>query len=219
MDSARLACWTLLVALIAGLNYVSRFVDSGSSNSRDEVYSWSAFTGGMIVYAIWLGLVLALASGRPNLLALRRPRVSWPRVAGYMVTGLVAIYVVGAIVSVIPLPESPSEEQGLTPTHWEPRYAAAFAANVALFAIVAPFVEELMFRGVGQSLLQFLGRWPPIVLVGTAFGLSHGLLEGLLVLIPFGIAVAWVRDRTDSVFPGMLIHAVFNGLALALSVA
>src|SRR5262249_59199508 len=91
-----------------------------------------------------------------------------------------------------------------------------FAANFVLFALVAPFVEELTFRGSGQSLLRFLGRWPSIVLVGIAFGLAHGLVEALLVLVPFGIALAWLRDRTDSVVPGMAVHALFNATALVL---
>jgi len=90
---------------------------------------------------------------------------------------------------------------------------------VVLFAVVAPIVEELTFRGLGQSLLAFLGRWPSILLVGLAFGLAHGLLEALLVLVPFGVALAWLRDRTDSVYPGMIVHALFNGIALAFSVA
>ena len=96
--------------------------------------------------------------------------------------------------------------------------SALFAANLVLFAVVAPVVEELTFRGVGQSLLGFLGRWPSIVLVGVAFGLAHGLVEALLVLVPFGMALAWLRDRTRSVLPGMVVHGVFNGLALAAAV-
>jgi membrane protease YdiL (CAAX protease family) len=206
------------VVLIAGLNYYSRFTDSGSSSGRDEIYSYSAFAGGILVYAVWLMLVFAIAAERIDLLALRRPRVSWGRAIGLAAAGFGVIYAVGAVVSFIPLPQDPSQEQGLTPTHWEPRYAGAFAANVVLFAVVAPFVEELMFRGLGQSLLRFLGRWPSIIIVGVAFGLSHGLLEALLVLVPFGIVVGYVRDRTDSVYPGMVLHAVFNGTALALSV-
>jgi membrane protease YdiL (CAAX protease family) len=98
---------------------------------------------------------------------------------------------------------------------WEPAHAGAFAANFVLFVAIAPFVEELTFRGAGQSLLRFLGQWPSIVLVGVAFGLAHGLLEALIVLVPFGIALAWLRDRTDSVVPGMFVHALFNGAALA----
>ena len=118
----------------------------------------------------------------------------------------------------LPLPQSPGKEQGITNVHWEPAHAGAFAANVVLFAVVAPFVEEMTFRGVGQSLLQFLGRAPSILLVGVAFGVTHGLLEALLVLVPFGIGLAWLRDRTESVIPGMLVHALFNGAALAAAV-
>ena len=212
----RLACWTALVASIAALNYYARFTSSTNAG-RDEVYSWSAFASGLIVYALWLGLVLAIAIDRGDLLALRRPR-SWGRALRIGIGVIVVVYVFEIFVSVLPLPQSPSKEQGLTPTHWEPAHAAAFAANVALFTIVAPIVEELMFRGLGQSLLRYLGRVPAILLVGAAFGVTHGLLEALVVLVPFGVALAYLRDRTDSVYPGMLVHASFNAVALAYAV-
>jgi membrane protease YdiL (CAAX protease family) len=215
VDRARLAGWTGLVTVIAALNYYGRF--SGSKSSGNEVYQYSAFAGGMVVYLIWLGAVLWIASGNWSLLALRRPS-SISRAAGLAVAAVAAIYVLEAIVSVIPLPESPGKEQGLAPTHWEPAHAGAFAANIVLFAVVAPIVEELTFRGLGQSLLAFLGQWPSILLVGLAFGLAHGLVEALLVLVPFGIALAWLRSRTDSVYPGMVVHALFNGVALAAAV-
>ncbi len=219
MDRARLAAWTGLVALLAALNYAARFSGSSStsSNAHNDVYSYSTFAGGLIVYLVWLGAVLWIAAGRRDLLALRLPR-SLPRAAGLAVAAVAAIYLIEAIVSVIPLPESPGKEQGLTPTHWEPAHAGAFAANVVLYALVAPVVEELTFRGLGQSLLAFLGRWPSIVVVGISFGLAHGLVEALLVLVPFGIALAWLRDRTKSVYPGMIVHGLFNGVALAVAV-
>jgi membrane protease YdiL (CAAX protease family) len=214
----RLSCWVALVAALATLNYASRFTGGGaSSNARNAVYSYATFANGLVVYLFWLGLVLAIAIDRRDLLALRHP-LSWPGAGRLAVAAVLAIYALEALVSTLPLPQSPSKEQGLTPTHWEPAHAGAFAANVVLFALVAPVVEELTFRGLGQSLLAFVGRWPSIVLVGIAFGIAHGLLEALLVLVPFGIALAWLRDRTQSVYPGMIVHALFNGIALALSV-
>ncbi len=219
MNRARLAAWTCLVGLLAVLNYAARFSGSSStsSNANNDVYSYSTFAGGLIVYLIWLGAVLWIAAGRRDLLALRLPR-SLSRAAGLAVAAVAAIYLIEAAVSVIPLPESPGKEQGLTPTHWEPSHAGAFAANVVLYALVAPVVEELTFRGLGQSLLAFLGRWPSIIVVGISFGLAHGLVEALLVLVPFGIALAWLRDRTKSVYPGMVVHGLFNGIALAAAV-
>jgi len=217
-NRVRLAFWTGFVLLIALANYAARFSGSASGGTtRNEVYSYSTFVGGVILYGIWLGIVLLIAIDRFDLLALRRPR-AWGSTLGLALGVIVAIYVWEAVVSVLPLPESPGKEQGLTPTHWEPTHAGAFAANVVLFAVIAPVVEELTFRGVGQSLLAFLGRTPSILVVGLAFGLAHGLLEALLVLVPFGMALAWLRDRTDSVYPGMVVHGLFNGLALGVAV-
>ena len=217
MTRVRLAAWTGLVAAIAGLNYYARFADSSSNSTHDEIYSWSNFVGGVIVYGVWLLFVVGIAADRRDLLALRRPR-SWGRGIAYGGGAIAGILITGAFVSLLPLPESPGNEQGLTPTQWEPRYAAAFVANLILFAVIAPIVEELMFRGLGQSLLQIFGRVPAILIVGVAFGASHGLVEGLLVLIPFGIFLAIVRDRTDSVYPGMLVHGLWNGSVLLLAV-
>jgi len=214
----RLACWAALVGAIAVLNYAARFSGSSATTSaRNAVYSYSTFAGGLVVYIFWLGLVLAIAIDRWDLLALRRP-LSWRRAAALALGAIVAVYVCEALVSLLPLPESPGKEQGLTPTHWEPSHAGAFAANVVLYALVAPLVEELTFRGLGQSLLQAFGRWQSIVVVGIAFGLAHGLVEALLVLVPFGIALAWLRDRTRSVYPGMIVHGLFNAIALAAAV-
>jgi hypothetical protein len=218
VSRARLAAWSGLIALLAAVNYYGRFSGSSTTShqSQNAVYSYGDFAGGLIVYGIWLAVVLGIANADRDLLALRRPH-SIGRAVRYAVTAIVAIYVVEALVSLLPI-ESPGKEQGLAPTHWEPAHAGAFAANVVLFAIVAPIVEELTFRGLGQSLLAFLGRWPSLVAVGITFGLAHGLVEALLVLVPFGIALAWIRNRTDSVYPGMVVHGLFNGIALAAAV-
>ncbi len=218
--TVRLAVWVAFVGLIALLNYVARFTGKGAGSkgiSHQEVYSYSTFAGGTVIYAIWLGIVLLICIDRFDLLALRRPR-SWGRALGLGCLVILAIFAWEIVVSNLPLPESPGKEQGITNVHWEPAHAGAFAANLVLFAAIAPFVEELTFRGAGQSLLSFLGRWPSIVLVGVAFGLAHGLLEALLVLVPFGIALAWLRDRTRSVVPGMFVHAFFNATALLVIV-
>jgi membrane protease YdiL (CAAX protease family) len=210
----RLGVWIALVASFAAAGYAVRF-SHARGTTHVSVYSFSTFAGGMIQYAAILGVVLLICINRFDLLALRRP-ASWRRSLALAAGVIVAILAWEAVVNLLPLPQSPGAEQGITDVHWESAHTAAFAANVFLFAIFGPFVEELTFRGAGQSLLRFLGRVPSILLVGVAFGLWHGLLEALLVLIPFGIALAWLRDRTDSVLPGYLVHALFNAAALAL---
>jgi membrane protease YdiL (CAAX protease family) len=211
----RLGFWVLLVGAVAALNYAA--YGTAQSNG-EEIYQWSSFANGAVFYAVVLGLTLLLAIERRDLLALRRPSVSLSlgaRVAG---GAILAILVWEWVVVQLPI-EDPGKEQGLTPTQWEPKHAAAFAANVLLFCVLAPFVEELLFRGLGQSLFRAtIGAVPAILVVGLAFGAWHGLLWALLVLVPFGWALAFIRERTDSVYPGMIVHALFNAFAIAAAV-
>ena len=221
-SQTRLAIWIFFVGLIAVLNYAARFSGGGGSGSgggvsHQEVYSYSTFAGGAVIYAVWLGIVLLIVVDRFDLLALRPPR-GWFRSLRLAASVVLAIFVWELVTSYIPLPQSPGKEQGITNVPWEPSHAGAFAANFVLFAVIAPFVEELTFRGAGQSLLRLFGRVPAMLIVGVAFGLAHGLVEALLVLVPFGIGLAWLRDRTGSVVPGMLVHALFNGTALVFIV-
>ena len=65
----------------------------------------------------------------------------------------------------------------------------------------------------------FVGPWPALLVTGLAFGLAHGLVLGLPVLTFFGFTLAWLRWQSGSVIPGMIVHALFNGLALAVAVA
>ena len=52
-----------------------------------------------------------------------------------------------------------------------------------------------------------------------AFGFAHGLLVALPPLIVFGLGLAWVRVRSDSVWPGFIAHAAYNAIGIAISVA
>jgi membrane protease YdiL (CAAX protease family) len=52
-----------------------------------------------------------------------------------------------------------------------------------------------------------------------AFGLAHGLLVALPVLSIFGAILAWLRFKTDSLYPSIILHGVFNGAALIAAVS
>lgn len=213
MSRVRLAFWLVVVGGVGALNYAAYGKTSGHS---DAVYKWSTFVGEVVFYGIIFGLTLLIALDRWDLFALRPPG-GFRRVAGLGLGVVASILALEYVITKLPI-ESPGKEQGLTPTHWEPSHAGAFAANVAVFCLLAPVVEELLFRGVGYSLLRPLGAAPAILLVGIAFGAWHGLLVALLVLVPLGSLLALLRERTNSVVPGMVVHGLFNGAAIAVSV-
>ena len=192
--------------------YASR-IDSGKPDPQ-VLYEWSTAVGAVIQDGIVLALVLAIARPRFDLLALRRP-AAIGRAAGYLVIALIAIYAFEGLYAGL---THPGNEQGLTPSHWEPRHAAPYVANSIVICTVIPFVEELTYRGLGFSLLARFGRWPAILLVGILFGLAHGLVVSLPIIVAFGCVLAWIRDRTGTVVPGMVLHATFNLIALVVAV-
>lgn len=215
-DRGKLYAWLAFVGIFAALNYSSRFASSGSTD-RNVLYTWSAAVGGLVEMGIILGIVLLIARGRPRdeYLGLRRPS-SWRLAAGLAALVLIGVFVLSGILS--PLLQ-PGQEQGLVPKNWQASHAAAFVANFAVVALLAPAVEEITFRGLGYRLLEPFGRWTAILLVGLAFGLAHGLVEALPILAAFGAGLAYIRMRTGSVYPGMIVHATFNSLVLIVAVA
>jgi membrane protease YdiL (CAAX protease family) len=212
--NARLAAWVVLVSVLAIAFYADRF--SEGKPPEDILYRWDTFAGATVQFAIILGLVLLIARGAPELLALRRPR-SWSGALWRALVVLVGVYVLSAILGPI---LHPGREQGLTPDTWESSHAAAFFANAFVVCVVAPFVEETTFRGVGFGLLRArFGVDPAIVGSAVFFGLAHGLVEALPLLVAFGIGLAWLRQTQESTIPGMILHGTFNAIALAASLA
>ena len=89
------------------------------------------------------------------------------------------------------------------------------------FVVWQPVIEELLFRGVLQGALRRTRAGPrglagltiANVATSTAFVLVH-LIEqpapwAVAVFIP-SLLFGYFRDRTGSVLPGLLLHAVFN---------
>jgi membrane protease YdiL (CAAX protease family) len=208
----KLFWWSTLVLAMAAVQYLGRFTEG--TPDRDVLYRYSTAVGALVLYGIIFLCVLAIAGANRELLAYRGPR-SWPVALGLSLLLLVGVYVMLALIDPF---LNGGREQGLTPTGWQPEHAGAYAANFVVVAGVAAFVEESLFRGLGYSLLEQYGRWVAIVVVGLAFALDHGLVNAFIELALFGCALAWLRAKTDSVFPGMLVHATFNAIALVAAV-
>ena len=207
---ARLVAWLTFVLLFVVLQYYGRSLGSPSS---DVLYEWATFVGGVVQGVFLLGVATAIAWAGParELFALRRPR-GWGAAARIGVFVFVAILVVA---SVLDRWLGASEEQGFVPDAWDPDRAAPFAANFVVAAVLFPAVEELLFRGLGYSLLSRYGDRAAIAATAVLFALAHGLVNALPIFVVFGLGLGWLRSRTASVVPCILVHAAFNAFALA----
>lgn len=83
--------------------------------------------------------------------------------------------------------------------------------------IMAPFAEEIVFRGAIQRVLQnALGernRWIAIVVSALIFGIIHfNLAQGLHAFL-VGLLLGWLYSKTGSILPGLVFHWVNNTVA------
>lgn len=91
---------------------------------------------------------------------------------------------------------------------------------VLLIVVLAPFSEEMFFRGfVFAGLRKRWSLWPAALIAGGIFGLIHAP-TGITTVFPLaalGIALCWLYDRTGSLWPCVFAHVLNNGLALAVT--
>ena len=89
---------------------------------------------------------------------------------------------------------------------------------VGMAVLIAPLVEETLFRGYLYPLFaRSFGVTPGIVLTGVLFGMMHGAQLGwtwglVAMLVLVGMVFTLVRARTGSVFASFLMHLGYNSL-------
>lgn len=98
------------------------------------------------------------------------------------------------------------------------KYRQTAILFMAMAVLVAPLVEETLFRGYLYPLFaRSFGVVPGILVTGALFGLMHGAQLGwtwalVTTLIFVGIVFTIVRARTGSVFASYLMHLGYNSL-------
>ncbi|MEO6437323.1 MAG: CPBP family intramembrane glutamic endopeptidase, partial [Tepidisphaeraceae bacterium] len=75
----------------------------------------------------------------------------------------------------------------------------------------AGICEETLFRGPIQTgLLRRLPTWPAITVAAILFAAAHLDLYGMPVRTFLGILLGWIVVHTGSVFPAMVMHAIYD---------
>jgi membrane protease YdiL (CAAX protease family) len=89
-----------------------------------------------------------------------------------------------------------------------------------LVAVTVPVAigEETFFRGYAYGVLRArLGVTAGIAVSALLFALVHGLEPGAWVpILPVGVVLALLVERSGSLWPAVTAHAVVNGLAVLL---
>lgn len=81
--------------------------------------------------------------------------------------------------------------------------------------IAAPLTEELFFRGfLFKGLREKYGWVNALMFSSIIFALFHGQVATLIPTFLLGALFAYLYQRTESVYPGMILHFIVNAMGV-----
>lgn len=199
-------------ALIVGVGVVTIF-DPELETTAGKIAGQSIVEISAIAVALWFARTRATGSPWAALGLRSFPR-SALKTAALLYVGYIVI-AIGYGLLVQPEQEDIARDLG----GGEGVLATAIAG--AMIIILAPLGEEIFVRGfLFGGMRASWGFWPAALVSGIFFGLLHytGSESWAVVgqLAMFGIALAWLYERTGSLWPPILVHALNNSLAFTI---
>ena len=169
------------------------------------------------VVGIGLPVFLKLMKRIPNSVIEEKKKLSFGKFIGYFLVCVAAAYVsnivglfISAIIELI---------RGIEMIN--PLEDFIFGSNMVLTVIyaviIAPIVEELIFRKVLLDKLRRFGDLPAILITGFAFGIFHFNLSQFFYATVLGILFAYITIRTNRIIYSILLHMMMNFVGTAFA--
>lgn len=137
------------------------------------------------------------------------------RSSGLVVVGLVVTRLLASLYAFVTrelgmLPESTTSLPALFGSG-----EAGFLVAVLMVVVIGPTVEELVFRGALQEgLAARFGVWPAIIVQAALFAAFHRSWWLLMPTFILGVALGWLAERCDSLWPPIALHALYNAITV-----
>jgi membrane protease YdiL (CAAX protease family) len=211
--------WGLLAGLLLAIIIPPLLVAPFDPDLKADA---ALLTAQAIFDLLLLTVAIGMASGwsfRPlrralTLLGMRRFELS---AIGVLLATLVAYYIAAGLFTTYVLKPDQQDIGGDLGVGNPNLWIAVFA--VLEIVILAPISEELFFRGfLFGGLRSKWSFWPAAITSGLIFGLVHAP-TGITTVVPLavlGFGLCFIYDRTGSIWPCVIAHAINNGLALAV---
>lgn len=143
--------------------------------------------------------------------------LSWRTAVGWTTAAIGAWYAFALLYGLLVTPDG---EQDTLDALGVSRGMGLLVVATVLVVVVAPFAEEIFFRGFCyRALRNRFSRWIAAAIVGTVFGAIHYTgPDTLALLVPLallGALFCLLYERTGSLYPSIALHIVNNAVALA----
>jgi len=209
-------------AIVAGVLAVWFVSIISQSVGATIAISVSGILASGIIYAGIVGMLITLLSVRGVSLtqAFGLKWLKWREDISWVVWAFLAVlpivFSVQWLMSLVVMPEAQNQpllEFWMKSPDWLPR------TLVAVMAVVfAPLAEEFIFRGYLYGVAkQYVGPLWAGLAASLLFAAIHVHLPAFAGLFLLALALTLVYEISGSIWAPILIHALFNGLALVLA--
>jgi len=90
--------------------------------------------------------------------------------------------------------------------------------NLLLAGVLAPLVEEMLFRGIiFGGLRTYFGKWTAAVISAAIFSGLHLQTYGFFPRFVLGIVLVYLFDKYKSLYPSIALHALNNIVATLIA--
>lgn len=213
LEPAVLAVGLFLLGAVVG-PYIVLGLGNAKADATDQLFvsMWVTATANLVA----AGLAALYARNRQGLslqsLGLSpRGGLSMYGFAAATLVSFAPIYLLAAILNgaLLEVFESSRQQEVVESLLSEPGFRTN-PVTVALICIVVPIGEEMIFRGYLQRALRSIfGPFAAIALAAGAFALVHDPAAMLPVFV-VGLCLGLICERTGSIWPAALGHALFN---------
>jgi membrane protease YdiL (CAAX protease family) len=193
----------------AAISQAVHHADSGLS--AQDRSSLEAMVGQLAFYAVAISVTLFFLATRRGIavseLGWRRTSLRWLLAAlPLAVLGLAIAGVLGGIAQAL-LPSAQNQQCIAV----QKEYGHSILLALPVVCVAAPIVEETIFRGVLYRWLRgVLPMGLAMLFSGAVFAAAHAVTLLFLPLLGFGVLLAWIYERSGSLWPGVIVHALFN---------
>jgi membrane protease YdiL (CAAX protease family) len=109
------------------------------------------------------------------------------------------------------MPKHEELKQIIEFSQWQVRALIVFTA-----VVVVPFVEELIFRGMIQTLLRsyIVRPWPAIFIASLIFIIFHANPEHWPALFALSLCLGYTYEKSGSLYRPVFVHMLFNAMSV-----
>lgn len=208
---------SFIMQVIYGVKVGIAAASSGTTPSNQEIVegtteflmnnmNWLALISGLLtLFILWL---VFLIRRKKIFQEAGLHKFNKSKVLPLILLGGATAFFVSCVLSLLPLPESLMESymessQGLL--------SGNLAVMILSTVIVAPIVEEVVFRGLILSRLKkSMNVWVAIVISSLLFALLHGQLLWIIYTFFLGMLLAIIAEHFNTIGASIILHMAFN---------